>query len=207
MCWNCITKFTVHSLNLWLKNVAKTCGLMRDIMHFVFELTQLIKMSPKRLTLFETLRKEVTFSTGELTPHLGMLCPTRWTVRHASISSILRNYATIQSALEEIATGHDDYAAKASGMVCKMESFDTFFALKLAYIIFSAAEQLSINLQAKDITVQESLNGGQLLANHFNSLRTETKFDHFYDQVVRDSQELTAEPSHTARTFSPATNT
>ena len=55
-----------QSLNLCLKDVAKTCGLMRDIMHFVFELTQLIKISPKRLTLFETLRKEVTLSTGEL---------------------------------------------------------------------------------------------------------------------------------------------
>ena len=184
-----------HSLNLCLKDVAKTCNLMRDIMNFIFELTQLIKMSPKRLTLFETLRKEVTISTGELTPHLRMLCPTRWTVRHASISSILRNYATIQSALEEIACGHDEYASKASGMVSKMENFDTFFSLKLAYLIFSAAEQLAINLQAKDTTVQEAVGGGQLLASHYKSLRNEDKFNYFYDQVVADSHELTSEPS------------
>ena len=152
-------------------------------------------MSPKRLTLFETLRKEVTISTGELTPRLRMLCPTRWTVRHASISSILRIYALIQCALEEIACGHDEYAAKASGMVSKMENFDTFFSLKLAYLIFSAAEQLSTNLQAKDTTVQEAVGGGQLLASHFKSLRNEVKFDWFYDQVVADSHELTTEPS------------
>ena len=184
-----------HSLNLCLKDVAKTCSLIRDIMSFIYELTQLIKMSPKRLTLFETLRKEVTISTGELTPRLRMLCPTRWTVRHASISSILRNYAVIQSALEEIACGHDEYAAKGSGMVSKMENFDTFFGLKLAYLIFSAAEQLAINLQAKDTTVQEAVGGGKLLASHFKSLRNEAKFDQFYDQVVADSRELTAEPS------------
>ena len=167
-----------HSFNLCLKDVPKTCSLIRDIMNFIiYELTQLIKMSPNRLTLFETLRKEVTISTGELTPRLRMLCPTRWTVRHASISSILQNYAIIQCALEKIACGHNEYAAKASGMVSKMEDFDIFFSLKLAYLIFSVVEQLSINLQAKDTTVQEAVGGGQLLANHFKSLRNEAKLD------------------------------
>ena len=79
-----------HSLNLCLKDVTKTCDMIRDVLNFIYELTQLIKMSPKRLTLFESLRKEVTVNTGELTPHLRMLCPTRWTVRHSSISSILK---------------------------------------------------------------------------------------------------------------------
>ena len=100
--------------------------MIRDVLNFIYELTQLIKMSPKRLTLFESLRKEVTVNTGELTPHLRMLCPTRWTVRHSSISSILKNYSTVQSALDEISKGHDEYAAKANGMASKMDNFDTF---------------------------------------------------------------------------------
>jgi len=80
-----------HSLNLCLKDVTKTCEVIRDILDFIYELTQLIKMSPKRLPLFENLRKEVTINCGELTPRLRILCPTRWTVRHSSISSILKN--------------------------------------------------------------------------------------------------------------------
>ena len=47
-----------------------------------------------------------------------------------------------------------------------MEKFETFFSLKLAYLIFSAAEQLSINLQAKDITIQEAVTGASLLTTH-----------------------------------------
>lgn len=78
-----------HCLNLCVKEVTRTCDIMRDTMSFVFELTQLIKMSPKRLSLFDSLRKEITLNTGEITPNLRMLCPTRWTVRHASIGSIL----------------------------------------------------------------------------------------------------------------------
>ena len=184
-----------HSLNLSLKDVTNTCEVIRDVLNFIYELTQLIKMSPKRLTLFDSLRKEVSINTGELTPHLRMLCPTRWTVRHASIASILRNYGVIQSALEEIRQGHDEYAAKASGMASKMDEFDTFFGLKLAYLIFSAAEQLSINIQAKDITVQEAVRGAQLLIKHLRSIRNESKFDNFYNELIRDCEGLTAEPT------------
>ena len=70
--------------------MTNTCEVIRDALNFIYELTQLIKMSPKRLTLFDSLRKDNSINTGELTPHLRMLCPTRWTVRHASIASILR---------------------------------------------------------------------------------------------------------------------
>ena len=40
-------------------------------------------------------------------------------------------YKILQDALEEISHGHDEYAAKASGMATKMDTFDTFFGLKL----------------------------------------------------------------------------
>ena len=131
---HCLT----HSLNLCLKDVTNNCELIRDVMSFIYDLAQLFKFSPKRLTLFNSLRKEVSINTGEVTPNLRMLCPTRWTVRHTSIASILRNYSIIQSALEEISHGHDEYAAKASGMALKMEDFDMFFGLKLNILICRA---------------------------------------------------------------------
>lgn len=145
--------------------------------------------------MFNSLRKEVSVNTGEVTPNLRMLCPTRWTVRHTSIASILRNYSIIQSVLEEIRHGHDEYAAKASGMALKMEDFDMLFGLKLAYLIFSAAEQLSINLQSKDVSVQEAVHGAKLLATHLRSLRNEAKFDTFYNAVVSESGSLKTEPA------------
>ena len=47
------------------------------------------------------------------------------------------------------------------------------FGLKLAYLIFSAAEQLSINIQRQDITVQEAVRGARLLTTYLRSLRNE----------------------------------
>lgn len=90
---------------------------------------------------------------------------------HASIGSILRNYSILQNALDDIKLGHDEYAAKGNGMAIRMENFDTFFCLKLSYLLFSVTEQLSINLQAKNITIQEAVSGAKLLVSHLKSLR------------------------------------
>ena len=163
-------------------------------MDFIYDLIQLIKFSAKRLTIFKIFRKEVTFNNGEITSSLRVLCPTRWTVRHASISSILKDYKALQSTLEEVQEGHDEYAAIANGLFSKMEQFETYFGLQFAYLLFAPAEQFSTNVQAVDITVQEAVRGTRLLVPHLISLRTETMFNRFYDQTLKGSQPLTKEP-------------
>ena len=76
----------------------------------------------------------------------------------------------------------------------KMESFETYFGLKPAHKIFAAAEQFSVNLQAKDITIQEASCGAVLLVSHLKSLWTESHFDVFYEQTLVHSSSLTEEP-------------
>ena len=156
-----------------------------------------MKFSPKRLSLFEALKKDIVVNSGEApTSNLRSLCPTRWTVRHSAINAVLDNYKILQNVLEKVEEGHDEYAVKAHGLLLKMESFDMYFGLKLAYLIFSAGEQLSINLQAKSTTVQEAIHGANLLHAHFKSQRTESKFDFFYNQAIAkvSSELLNEEP-------------
>ena len=98
-------------------------------MNFIYDLVQLIRFSPKRLTLFESLKRDININTGEKTPSLQMLCPTRWTIRHIAIYSILQNYNVLQVALEKIQQGYDEYVAKASELLAQMEQFDTFLLL------------------------------------------------------------------------------
>ena len=64
-----------HSLNLCVQDVTKKCELLRNCMAFIFQLVQLIKFSPKRLNLFESMRKEISLSEGEsaLIPSLRTL--------------------------------------------------------------------------------------------------------------------------------------
>ena len=140
-----------HSLHLCIKDVTQKYELLRNCMGVIFQPLQLIRFSPKRLNIFESVREDISVLEGEsgLSPSLRPLCPTRWTVHHSAIASFLKNYKMLISTLEIVRQGHDEYAAKGSGLLTKMESFETFFSLKLAYRVFSAAEQFSINLQVK----------------------------------------------------------
>ena len=78
-------------------------------------------------------------------PYLEV-CPTQWTVRNGSINSVLQNYSNLTATLEEVKKGSDECAAKGNGLLTQMESFEIFFGLKLALLIFSASEQFSTNL-------------------------------------------------------------
>ena len=108
-----------QSLNLCVQDVTKKCVLIRNVMDFIHNLVQLIKFSPKRLYVFDSLRKDAAISS---TPSLRTLCPTRWTVRHSAINSILLNYEVLLRTLETVEVGHDEYAAMAHGLHMRMES-------------------------------------------------------------------------------------
>ena len=183
-----------HNLNLCLQDASRKCKILRNTMDFIHDLVQLIKFSPKRLTVFEKFRKEITVSSGDSTPSLRVLCPTRWTVRHASISSILKNYQVLQQTMEEVQEGHDEYATKASGLFNKMGQFETYFGLQLALIVFAPAEQFSFNVQSVDITVQEAVKGSTLLVSHLKSYRTDKMFHQFYEKTLSQSESLTEPP-------------
>ncbi|XP_065920227.1 zinc finger MYM-type protein 1-like [Dysidea avara] len=115
-------------------------------------------------------------------------------LRNTAISSILKNYKILMAALDKIQEGHDEYAAKASGLLSRMEDFNTFFGLKLSYLIFAPAEQCSTNIQAVDITVQEAMKGANVLVSHLDSLRKETMFGRFYLNTIEESKSMTGEP-------------
>jgi len=45
-----------HSPNLCMQDISKKCKLLRNTLDFIHNLVQLIKFSPKRLNLFESLK-------------------------------------------------------------------------------------------------------------------------------------------------------
>lgn len=151
--------------------------LIWNILSLVFELGKLIKFSPKRSTHFSTLShtlsQQLPFNSGDNATGKSLRTPwpTHWTVRHTAIESILLNCDNLKATLEEVEKGHDEYAAKAHGILIQLEVFDTFFGLKLAHLIFPTFEKFSINLQSVDISLQEAIRSAQFLVKHFKSQR------------------------------------
>lgn len=104
------------------------------------------------------------------------------------------NRSLQEGTLDIVQCGHDEYAAKAKGLLIHMESFSMFFSLKLAYLVYTPAEQFSTNLQAQDTIASEALKGASLLSSHYSSFRNEAAFSSFYGDVLELSKTLTDEP-------------
>lgn len=183
-----------HCINLCLQVLGRQVAPVRDSLELVREVSQLIRFSPKRLSLFESMQSQLSHSSPS--PSLKPLCPTRWTVRTGAINAVLANYEVLCDALCKIhAEGRDEYAMKAGGILHAMEKFCTFFGLHLSHLVFSATEQLSLSLQGKDTTVQEAIQASNLALNYLERQRSDEAFNYFYDRLTETSKELTSEPS------------
>ena len=76
-----------HCTNLCLQSVGCQCVSIRDALDIVMEISQLIRYSPKRTRLFQSVQAQLVTAS----PTLKLLCPTRWTARTAAIHSVLLN--------------------------------------------------------------------------------------------------------------------
>ena len=80
-----------HSLNLAVADTLKHVSPLSSTLDHCLEICKLIKFSHRRDAIFNKLKTE-------LSPHvpgLRNLCPTRWTVRVASLESIRLNYLSL----------------------------------------------------------------------------------------------------------------
>ena len=180
-----------HSLNLCLQDCSKNCRCVRDALSLATELASLIRASPKRLALFQNLKKEI----GVDSPGIKPLCPTRWTVRTDALDSIIKNYEVVCAELEKIGEeANDEPSRKAAGLLALMDNFQTFFGLKLSFLVFSAMEQLSRTLQNSDINAQEARSAAIKAGYFLKRQRSEELFTAFYRDSIKEAEDLTQPP-------------
>ena len=168
-----------------MQDCSSKCLCIRDALSLTTEISNLIRDSPKRLASFKAIQQSVNPNA----PNLKPLCPTRWTVRTAAIVSILMNYPAISEELDEIGNSRCESSSKAVGISALMDKVSSYFGLKLAHLVFSATEQVSITLQHKDINVQEALTAVRSAEHYLERQRSDTAFDLFHDSVVQEASE------------------
>ena len=72
---------------------------------------------------------------------------------------------------------------------CILLSLSVLFGLKLAHTLFSAAEQVSMALQKKDITLQDALSAVDAARAYYSRLHSDAEFDRFFGAAVTTAQE------------------
>ena len=78
-----------HALNLAVGYTMKQSTVCSEALESAYEITKLIKYSPKRNAQFNKIASEL--KDDERSSGIRKFCPTRWTVRGESIGSILEN--------------------------------------------------------------------------------------------------------------------
>ena len=105
---------------------------VRDTLDTVYEISNFIRYSPKRLHLFLTKLQDSEEGSVSLKP----LCPTRWTARTSAINAILEDFDLLLETLEEVhQSTSDEYGMKAGGLLQSLEKFNSPLCLRLCHLI------------------------------------------------------------------------
>ncbi len=182
-----------HSLNLAVCDTIKNSKVARDALDTSFEITKLIKFSPKREAMFDQLKKDLTPDC----PGIRVLCPTRWTVRAQSLISILQNYTVLQELWDIVLDQNLDSEVRARviGVKAQMESFDYYFGVCIGELVLSHADNLSKTLQSKTISAAEGQHIAEMTITVLNKMRSTEAYDLFWSSILKKKSNIdVAEP-------------
>ena len=142
-----------HALNLAVGDTVQQSKLMRDTLDTTGEMSKLLKYSPRRDTLFEKLKSEIAPSL----PGFRTLCLTRWTVKAASLESVINNYTVLQQLWEEAKdiASESESRSRINGVQAQMERFEYLFGLVLGKRVLKHTDNLSKTLQSPSLTAAE----------------------------------------------------
>ena len=178
-----------HSLNLACQETVREVKIVKDAVDTTFELSKIAKYSAKRKAELVRLKEERAHND----PGFRTICPTRWTVRSKSLSSVRQNYSVLQQSLSTFAdfAKHDmEISARVNGIRSQMEKFSFLFGVMLGESVLGMAENLSCVLQSKKISAAEVQAAAELTLDTMLKHRTDTAFTKFWDKVVKHSKNV-----------------
>ena len=172
-----------HALNLAISDTIKQSKICRTALEVAFEITKLVKFSPKRNAIFDRIRSEEEDGSS-----IGIrtFCSTRWTVRGDSIESILSNYDNLKQLWEECLETNlqPDVKGRVIGVQSQMVQFDLLFGLKLCQRILKITDNLSKTLQKSSLSAAEAQHVAALTVTTIRKMRSDEDFDLFFQLLL-----------------------
>ena len=177
-----------HSLNLACMDTIKSSKVMQEALDITAEITKLVKLSPRRGTIFQRLKDEL----APLDPGIRVLCPTRWTVKAEALKSIVDNFEVLQHLWEESLeyVKESEMRARILGVSDRMMKFDFFFGAILGETVLSHSDNLSRTLQKGDISASEGQGVAEMTVTCLKTLRTDDNFALFWSKVTKKATQL-----------------
>ena len=105
-----------HALNLSVKDACTKIQCLKDTFYTANEICKLVNKSPQR----ETYLRKLRIQSGNKEKSVHAFCPTRWTVRGATLASIIDNHNELMSLWEHSLSITNDTEMKAELLVNKL---------------------------------------------------------------------------------------
>ena len=171
-----------HSLNLAIGSTMKESKVCCETLETAFEITKLVKFSPKRDAEFSKIS-----SAMEEDAKVGLrkFCPTRWTVRGESINSIIQNYNVLRELWDRCLESklQPDVKGRIIGVQTQMSRYKFLFGLKLSERILMITDNLSKTLQNESMSAAEGQVIAKLTIKTLEKMRSEDNFKMFFQLV------------------------
>ena len=173
-----------HCLNLAVGTTLKQSEICSDALDMAYEICKLIEFSPKRNAAFNQIKVE----ESDDSPGVGIrkFCPTRWTVRGESISSILENYNVLKQLWDKCLEGkklEPDIKGRIIGVKTQMSKYKLLFGLHLCERILKITDNLSKTLQNESMCASEAQVIAKMTVQTLQSMRSDDTFRLFIQHV------------------------
>ena len=130
---------------------------MKNSLDTSFEITKLVKFSPKRESHLKEIIAE-DMSTEFANKTIRNFSQTRWTVRAKSLQSIFIFYKKLKNLWDWCLSeyGEPDIKARVIGIKTQMKSFNFIFGIRLGHLVLSHSDNLSVTLQTRKMSAAEA---------------------------------------------------
>jgi hypothetical protein len=192
-----------HSLNLAVGDTMKSMKILKDTIDTTYELTKLVKKSPKRDSKLKMIKNEILISDNNeddeekdeifenIKPTITLFCPTRWTVRGKCLNGVIENYDELQElwewSLDNVSDS--DMKARIRGVKSHTQEFSYCFGIHMAETLLRITDNLSKTLQGTQHTAIEAQKNARDSVATLQSIRNDEHFALFYAKVERFSKE------------------
>ena len=180
-----------HALNLAVGDTVKRCKLLKDALDITFEVSKLVKFSPKRNAQFEKLKATLP-PEG---PGFLVLCRTRWRVRAASLKFVIDNYIVLQELweLSKDETSDSTMKARIIGVEAQFKTFRHFFGTQLGFLLLQHSDNLSKTLQSHKLSASQGQRLAAMTVATLQNIRNDESFNLFWQKVEHERHSLDVE--------------
>lgn len=131
------------------------------------------------------------------------LCPTRWTVRGQAVDTVLSQYETVLSTLEEMASVGSDTGTRANSLLEHFQKGKTVLGLLVASDILGELECLNKSLQKQSQTIVGMQAAAEYVSLALRKKRNEEHFAEVFQKAELRADSLGIEPIQTLHQRKP----